>query len=228
MRFPLHRHNRSSNGDSISLVSLSPGAPRLEIVPPAPPEEALPPASVADVASPPPAALPLPPALPFSLPLKGQFTGADSRSDRLVRQIRGEVEELRHSLDQLSLENADLMEVDIAAVVADPEAAVALPPAALVRAIVAASQRAEGLASQLASEKKKASRLRAQLREHRLLDAEARARVETLGEVIAALHGNLEDLRTERQFARGLLATSAPRELRRATPSDRSVLGECE
>ena len=182
-----------------------------------------------DEAAPPPAATtPQPPALPFNLPLRGQFTGADSRADRLVRQIRGEVEELRQSLDQLSLENGDLMEVDIAAVIADPGAAVALPPAALVRAIVAASQRAEDLESQLASQKKKASRLRTQLREHRLEDAAARARVETLGEVIAALHGNLEDLRAERDHSRGLPVASAPRELRRAAPGERSAEAECE
>jgi hypothetical protein len=226
----LHRHNRSSNGASAALKPLPPAAalPELELAARAPvaPPPAAPAPPVAEAAHAP--ATQQPPALPFNLSLRGQFTAADSRADRLVRQVRGEVADLRHALDHLSLENADLMEVDIAAVIADPATAAALPPAALVRAIVAAGQRGDALESQLAMQKKKASRLRAQLREQRLEDAAARARVETLGEVIAALHDNLEDLRAERDHARSLLSAPAPRAALRAAPGERSALVECD
>jgi hypothetical protein len=145
-----------------------------------------------------------PPALPFALPLKGQFTAADSRADRLVRQIRGEVDELRRSLEDVGAERDELFEVDAAAVAANPEAAAALPAAVLVRTIVAAAERMHQLEAQVAHESKKASKVRGRLRATRLKEAARTSRLNTLEEVIAALHGNLEDLRGDRDHARQL------------------------
>lgn len=157
-----------------------------------------------------------PPALPFALPLKGQFTAADSRADRLVRQVRGEVDELRKTLGDLVLERDDMIGVDAQAVVANPEAAASLPPAVLVGAIVTATQRAAGLEEQLARESKKSSKLRARLRAARLEAAARSARLDTLEEVIAVLHGNLEDLRGERDHERRIDAPAAPHAIRPA------------
>ena len=128
----------------------------------------------------------------FHLPLKGQFTGADARADRLIRQIRGEVEGLRQTLEHLSLESSELLEVDIAAALTDPETATTLPPPALVRAIVSEAKRADALAEKLTGERARTRRLRGQVRKMRLERAETNARLETLSEVIAALHANLE------------------------------------
>jgi hypothetical protein len=165
----------------------------------------------------PPVANDATPALPFALPLKGQFTAADSRADRLVRQIRGEVDELRKSLDVLAIERDDMIEVDIQAVIANPEAAANLPPAVLVRTIIAASERTACLEAQLAHESKKASKLRRRVRALQLKGAARSSRLNTLEEVIAVLHGNLEDLRGDRDHEREIAAPAAPHAIRPAS-----------
>ncbi len=204
MRFPLRRNGTSG---TISVLPLpeEAGAGDAPVVPETPAPE---PVSRPEA----------PPMLPFGMPLKGQFTAADSRADRLIRKIRGEVEGIRNTLEQLSLESAEMMEVDIAAVMADPETATTLPPAALVRALVALGERNEDLERELSTTRSKATKLRSRIRDMRLDDAAIRARLETLEEVIAALHGNLEDLRAERDFSRHLEAPAAPQPLR--APSD--------
>jgi DNA repair exonuclease SbcCD ATPase subunit len=146
----------------------------------------------------------------FNLPLKGQFTGADARADRLIKQIRGEVEGLRQTLEQLSIESSELLEIDIAAALADPETAATLPPPALVRALVSEAERADDLADKLAAERDRTRRLRARVRKLRLEQATNNAKLDTLSEVIAALHGNIEDLRGQREFSRRLDGASRP------------------
>lgn len=211
MRFPLRRNNINERlavlrlpGEDGDRGTQPEALPFARFATPLPEHEPL------------PASEPGPPALPFTMPLKGQFTGADSRADRLVRQIRGEVNGLRQTIEQLSAERGDMLEVDLAAVMADPQAAASLPPAALVRALIAAGERANALEAQLAHEEKKASKVRSRLRKARMDFAETSGRLETLEEVIAALHANLEDLRGASQHARALEAPSAPHELRSA------------
>ena len=146
MRFPLRRNGTSG---TISVLPLpeEAGAGDAPVVPETPAPE---PVSRPEA----------PPMLPFGMPLKGQFTAADSRADRLIRKIRGEVEGIRNTLEQLSLESAEMMEVDIAAVMADPETATTLPPAALVRALVALGERNEDLERELSTTRSKATKLR--------------------------------------------------------------------
>jgi hypothetical protein len=208
VRFPLRR-----NGDhgTIAVLPLPPEAESPNE--PVTPLDAI--VARADVAAPSMAVeTPVPPILPFGIPLKGQFTAADSRADRLIRKIRGEVEGIRSTLEQLSLENAEMMEVDIAAVLVDPANATTLPPAALVRALVAAAEHNAELERELKTTSSKAAKLRSRMRDMRLEHTANCARLETLEEVIAALHGNLEDLRAERDFARHLDAPIAPQPLR--------------
>jgi predicted nuclease with TOPRIM domain len=103
--------------------------------------------------------------------------------------------------------------------VADPETATTLPPPALVRALVGEAKRAEALSSELAAERARTRRLRGQVRKLRLEQAANNARLETLSDVIAALHANLEDLRGERELSRRLDSPSRPASLEaRALP----------
>lgn len=217
MRFPLRRNNID---DRLAVLRLPPEDVELEPLPNALPfvrfaatGPARNPEPEPVLAPPPPPALP---ALPFTMPLKGQSTGADSRADRLVRQIRDEVDGMRQTLDELSTERGSMLEVDPASVMANPEAAASLPPAALVRALIASAERAHTLEARLAHEQKKASKLRASLRKVRTARAETRGRLDTLEEVIAALHANLEDLRGDRQNGRAIAATPPAPELRSA------------
>ncbi|MEP6871566.1 MAG: hypothetical protein ABI939_06895 [Anaerolineaceae bacterium] len=125
----------------------------------------------------------------------------DSRADRLVRQVRYEVEALKKTLDDIALDRAEMLELDLRALMADPEHALTLPPAVLVRALVADRQR------------EKATKLTEKVRGLERDDAGRRARLETLEEVIAALHANLDDLRYERDHP-AVAAPAAPQALR--------------
>lgn len=184
------------------------------VVPPAPPIEELEYHTEPLPAPPEPSAPAAPPALPFNRPLKSQLSSADSRADRLIRQLRGEVESIRGTLDQFASESAEMLEVDVAAVIADPAAAALLPPSALVRALIAATERNETLATENAARRRKVSSLRHELRARKLDDAATRARLGTLEEVIAALHANLEDLRAGRDQARAVIAPASVPTLR--------------
>lgn len=195
MRFPLRRpHLEEERGPRVTVFPARSSEPEAQAVPldlPGPKQ--------------------IEPALPFNLPLKSQFSGADSRADRLIRQLRGEVEAIRGSLDQYAAESGDMLEVDLAAVVADPAAAALLPPAALVRALIAAAGENETLQAENNARRRKHAGLRKELRAMRLAEAASNARVETLEEVIAALHANLEDLRAARDHVRGTLPPPPPR-----------------
>ena len=141
------------------------------------------------------------------LPLKGQMTGSDARAERLVRQVRQDVERLQATLTQLASEQSDLYEVDAEAVAANQEAALTLPPAVLVRALVEANAEIRGLKKRVGKGRTREQKLREKIHRMELAEASRASRLETLEEVLAALHGNLQDLRAEREYLR---ANSAP------------------
>ncbi|MCL6643844.1 MAG: hypothetical protein K6U88_02505 [Dehalococcoidia bacterium] len=134
--------------------------------------------------------------------MKGQASGADLRAERLVRQVRKDVERLQSTLEQLRVEQSDLLEVGPDTVAANPEAAAALPPAALVRAIIAARDENRRLRKQLRKARKQRDRAIERVRALELAAAGRDSRLATLEEVIAALHANLHDLRQERDLLR--------------------------
>ncbi len=136
------------------------------------------------------------------MPLRGQMNGSDARAERLVRQVRNDVERLQKLLDTLSAEQGELMEVDSAAIAANPEAAATLAPALLVRAVVSAENENRRLRKRLAKARQREQQLHGRLQELEVAEATRKARLDTLEEVLAALHGNLQDLRQEREFLR--------------------------
>lgn len=144
-------------------------------------------------------------------PMKGQAAASDARAERLIRQVRKDVERLQATLEQLHAEQSDLLEVDPHTVAANPEAAAALPPAALVRAIIAAAEENRALRKQLRKARKQRDRALQHARSLELAAAGRDARLATLEEVIAALHANLQDLREERQFLREWRPAQLPR-----------------
>ncbi len=135
---------------------------------------------------------------PVPMRLREQASGSDARAERLIRQIRGEVENLRQSLDEMATAQEDMVAVDLDAVVADPAAAAALPPAVLVRGLVSAAGKIAALNSEIAAIRESVKRLQALNHDLEIEHSFNRGRLETLDEVVAALHGNLQDLRFER------------------------------
>ncbi|MEO6398131.1 MAG: hypothetical protein ABIP13_06650 [Tepidiformaceae bacterium] len=154
-----------------------------------------------------------PPAM--SLPLRSQVTSADSRADRLIRQVRSEVEALKKTLETLPLDHEEMLAVDLPALLAYPEQALTLPPTTLVRALVTLGEENARLEAKHARQREKATKLNRKLRELQRDDAGRRARIESFEEVLAALHANLEDLRYERDHLR-VGAPPAPQALRTA------------
>jgi DNA repair exonuclease SbcCD ATPase subunit len=131
-------------------------------------------------------------------PMKTQLTSSDARTDRLVRQLRAEIDTIRSTLDELADGHEELLELDAAAVAADPAAAATLPPPLLVRTIIRLEREREALEEEA---REKAALLRALGDQHQALqlkETSVRARLETLEDVISALHANLEDLRIAR------------------------------
>ncbi len=137
-----------------------------------------------------------------NIPLRGQMAGSDARAERLVRQVRSDVERLQEVLDALSAAQGDMMEVDPAAIAANPEAAATLAPGLLVRAVIAAESENRRLRKRLAKARQREQRLHGRLQQLELASAARKSRLDTLEEVLAALHGNLQDLRQEREFLR--------------------------
>ncbi len=148
-----------------------------------------------------------------NIPLRSQITGVDSRADRLVRQVRNEVEALKKTLDDIASDRDGMLELDLDALLADPEHAMTLPPAVLVRALVQSGAQTRKLQKRSASQRQKTAKLTRKLRDLEREDAARRARLETFEEVMAALHANLEDLRYERDHVR-LSAPATPQALR--------------
>lgn len=195
MRFPLRRQQH----DEASTAQLAPhGAPDPIPFPP-----------VAGVQEPLPAGDPLaPPSGPlaarFSVPLRAQANASDARAERLIRQVRDDVERLQGALDALSSGQSELLEPDPAAIAADPEAAASLDPVTLVRAVVAVERENRRLRKRLGKTRQRELKLQAAFHELRLEHAARKGRLDTLEQVLSALHDNLQDLRQERAFVRGI------------------------
>lgn len=136
------------------------------------------------------------------LRLRGQMTSSDARAERLVRQVRTEVSALQETLAALAQEHDEMLEVDPASVAKNPEAALTLAPAVLVRAVISAEAENRRLRKRARKVQERQRQLQARLRELQLSEASRASRLQTLEDVISALHGNLGDLREERQFLR--------------------------
>ncbi len=134
--------------------------------------------------------------------MRGQMTSGDARAERLVRQVRTELAALQDTFAALSAEHDDMLEVDPASVAENPGAALTLPPAVLVRAVVAAEAENTRLRSRARKLQSRQRQLRERLHEMQLAEAARASRLDTLEEVIAALHGNLTDLRQDRDYLR--------------------------
>ncbi len=136
------------------------------------------------------------------LRLRGQMTSSDARAERLVRQVRTEVAALSETLTALAQEHDEMLEVDPASVAKNPEAALTLAPAVLVRAVISAESENKRLRKQARRASARQRALKARLHDLQLSEAARASRLQTLEEVIGALHGNLGDLRQEREFLR--------------------------
>ena len=195
MRFPLRRQQH----DEASTAQLAPlGAPDPIPFPP-----------VAGAQEPLPAGDPLaPPSGPlaarFSVPLRAQANASDARAERLIRQVRDDVERLQGALDALSSGQSELLEPDPAAIAADPEAAASLDPVTLVRAVVSVERENRRLRKRLGKTRQRELALQAALHELQLEHAARKGRLDTLEQVLSALHDNLQDLRQERAFVRAI------------------------
>ncbi len=141
--------------------------------------------------------------------LRSQATGADARAERHIRQLRKDVERLQATLDQLHADQSNLLHLDPCAAAEHPEAAAALPPPVLVRALVEAGRENQRLRKQLRKARRQRDRAIKRLRALERSAAARDSRLATLEEVIAALHANLQDLRYER----ALLRPAPPAEL---------------
>ena len=145
--------------------------------------------------------------------MRTQVGSSDLRADRLVRQVRCQIDALRERIDGRAVPET-LTRLDLAAVAADPDAALELPPSLLVRALVDAHGEISCLEERVTDERTKIGALSARIREIDTEQAFSRGRIQTLDEVIAALHSNLEDLRLQRDSTRLLSISAAPRALR--------------
>ncbi|MGE0599240.1 MAG: hypothetical protein AB7J35_07650 [Dehalococcoidia bacterium] len=134
--------------------------------------------------------------------LRGQMTSSDARAERLVRQVRTEVSALQETLAALAKEHDEMLEVDPKSVAKNPETALTLPPAVLVRAIMSSEAENKRLRKQQRKVQQRHRQMQIRLQELQLAEAARTSRLQTLEEVIAALHGNLGDLRHEREFLR--------------------------
>jgi chromosome segregation ATPase len=120
-----------------------------------------------------------------------------------------ELEDIKQTIAAHDEDREGLVGVDLEALRADPRAATALPPATLARALAAAADRIAALEREIVSHERENTVLRDQLARLQDEHSYTRGRTETLHEVIAALHGNLEDLRLERT-RRGLAPGVVP------------------
>ncbi|MCC6386981.1 MAG: hypothetical protein IT302_06335 [Dehalococcoidia bacterium] len=223
MRFRMRHHRPESvpaNEPAAAPVAVAepPAAPTWDPAPPAVVQAAPSPAAVAVATV--PAHAPVPPSIANRLagvPMRSQMSGGDVRAERLVKQVRGEVDELRATLATLTAGPGDLSTLDYDAVAANPAAAALLPPATLVAGITELHARNRRLARKNEKLEARLDALEAKVRDLKQDRAWARGRLDTLAEVIEALHANIEDLRHHRDNTRALTAPGiAPRALRAA------------
>lgn len=146
----------------------------------------------------------------FHGPMKTQVSGSEVRTERIVRQVRSEIDELRQSMARIREFPDELTGLDLAAVAANPDAAAALPPALLVRALVEAHDREARLERRVRKQRDRIERLEEKVRNLKQERAYSRGRQATLEDVIAALHANLQDLRLFRDAPSSLASGERP------------------
>ena len=132
------------------------------------------------------------------LPLKSQASSSDSRAERMLRQVRSQIDELSQALDELGSDQGDIVRVSPAVVAESPAVAATLNPAVLVNSLVTAAETEARLETRLSALTVEIEAMRLRLEESERTRAEERGRLTTLDQVIGALHANLEDLRTAR------------------------------
>jgi len=152
--------------------------------------------------------------------MKRQLNSGDVRTDRLVRQLREEIDGVRTLLDAFAEDQEELLVVDPEAIAADPRAAASLPGTILVRTILAVEEERAQAVERAAALEHDVESLAAQVIELRLSEASLRGRLQTYDDVIAALHGNLEDLRYARDHTASIQAEPTRLRLRPVADSE--------
>ena len=130
--------------------------------------------------------------------MKGQASTLDARAERLVKHVRTEIDDIRDSLDLIGAGQEEMIEVTPASVEENPSVAATLAPMVLVRSLISAGKREEDLETRLAELTAAMAATRHELASVREAHSGQGGRMETLDQVIAALHENLGDLRAER------------------------------
>ncbi len=153
-------------------------------------------------------------------PLRQQATSGDVRAERLFKKIRGEVDELRTTLDALHDVSEELTELDLDAVAEHPEAAAQLPAGVLVKGLVAAREERLRLRQKVSRVRAKNTKLAAEVRQLRQERSYFRGRMLTFDDIIGALHANIEDLRIGRDSQEAIGQAPAPRVLRPGVGSE--------
>jgi hypothetical protein len=149
------------------------------------------------------------------LAFKDQASGTDARAERFFRQVRAEVDDLKKSITERKIVDHEFAELDAAAVAANPEAAALVPADVLVKTIIELHENGERLERRIAKLRGQNGRLRGRIRALKRDRAFERGRLETLDQVIEALHSNLGDLRLARDAdSPRLEARQEPRVLR--------------
>lgn len=150
--------------------------------------------------------------------LKSQSTGQDARAERLVLGLRSELGELRDALQGLRALTPQVYTLDLDALLEEPELASAIPPRIMVQELARLHDRVSGLLEDLGQREQELADLREEREALRIRLSSTEARNETLADVIAALHANLEDLRISRAY----LARGEPARLKAPSKDDQS------
>ena len=125
-----------------------------------------------------------------------------------------ELADLKQAMSGWNDDREDMVTVDLDSLRANPEAAAALPPATLVRALAEAADRIGALEREAITRDREEAALRERLAHLQEEYSYARGRLETLHEVVGALHGNLDDLRSDRERLRSAEPAIHPQSLR--------------
>ena len=141
--------------------------------------------------------------------MKRQLTSSDVRTDRLIRQLREEIDGVRTLLDEFAEDQEQLLLADVDEIVNDPKTAASLPGPLLVRTLLALVEERDDAIARESLAASDVRELEAEVQSLRLSEAGLRGRLETFEDVIAALHNNLEDLRFARDHVS--LAAEQPR-----------------
>ncbi|MCA9825250.1 MAG: hypothetical protein KC479_07480 [Dehalococcoidia bacterium] len=138
--------------------------------------------------------------------MKRQLTSSDVRTDRLIRQLREEIDGVRTILDEFAEDQEQLLLADVDEIVNDPKTAASLPGPLLVRTLLALVEERDDAIARESLAASDVRELEAEVQSLRLSEAGLRGRLETFEDVIAALHNNLEDLRFARDHVSSLAA----------------------